>query len=255
MSVLDEIRQEQKKMVDKPFKEKLKYFWYYYKIPTIVILIVIIFGAGMIKDLVTAKDSAFTAFLLNSYGQYTQSDFTSEFTEYAAIDTENYECMLDATSTLSYDTMTDADLATSQKIMAMTYSQAIDVIVSDNEPFTNYAMNSMFADLREELTPEEYAKFEPYFYYVDQAKIQELENSELEYDENMTAQIVDPSVDHSDPSSMTDPVPVGIYLPNSAKLKQWELYTYSDEAPIFGIMVNSVHRELCHTFLQYLTEE
>ena len=61
MSVLDEIRQEQK-MVDKPFKEKLKYFWYYYKIPTIVILIVIIFGAGMIKDLVTAKDSAFTAF-------------------------------------------------------------------------------------------------------------------------------------------------------------------------------------------------
>ena len=71
---------------------------------------------------------------MNSYGQYTQSDITSEFTEYASIDTEHYDCVIDATSTLSYDTMTDADLATSQKIMAMTYSKAIDVIVSNNEP-------------------------------------------------------------------------------------------------------------------------
>lgn len=255
MSVLDDIRAEQKKMADKPLKEKLKYFWYYYRIPTLVILIVISFGGWMIHDLATAKDSAFTASLLNAYGQYTQEEFTDEFTEYASIDTDTYECVIDATSNLSYGTMSEADLATSQKILAMTYSGAIDVIVSDNDPFTNYAMNSMFADLRKELTPEEYETYEPYFFYVDQAKIEELDNTDMEYEDNMAAQIVDPSIDHADPSSMEDPIPVGIYLTDSAKLKQWELYTYTTQAPIFGIVVNAEHKETAHLFLQYLTQQ
>ena len=254
MSVLDDIRQEQKKMIGKPLKEKLKYFWYYYRIPTLVILVVVIFGAWIIKDLVNSKDAAFSATMINAYGQYTQEELKNEFVQYASIDIESYDCNLDASSTLSYDTMTDADLATSQKVLAMTYSRALDVIVSDQEPFTNYAMNSMFADLREELTPEEYEKFEPYFFYVDQTKIQELENSEMEYDDNMTAQIVDPNVDHTNPASMDDPVPVGIYLKDSAKLKQWNLYTYMEEPPIFGFLVNAQHKDIAHLFLQYLTE-
>lgn len=252
MSMRDEVNDQKKKLKNMTRKEKFSYFWDYYKVHTIVTLLVVIVGGIFIHDAVTAKGYAFSSILLNSYGSGSQEEFQQDFAEYAAIDLDTYECFIDITSTLSYETMSQMDLAISQKITALSQTEGLDILISDSDPFNNFAKGMLFLDLREELSEEEYARYEPYFYYVDAA---ELDNEELTYDESGMPVVVDNHKDHSDPSSMTDPIPVGIYLVNSEKLKQWDCYTAAGEPPILGFVYSSPNKSAAHLFLQYLTEE
>jgi hypothetical protein len=256
MSIWDETREQQKKMKGKPLKEKWSYFWEYYKVHTLVIALVIACGSWFIYDVASAKDEAFSAILLNAYGQNEQANFSADFASYAGIDTNTYACNIDTIGTLDYSAPGEAGYAYSQRIYALTQAHSLDVFISDTEPFDNYAVSEFFLDLREELTEKEYEIFEPYFFYVDGAAIEARNNgAEPVYDENGLLQVSDPSIDHSDPTSMKDPIPVGIYLEDNAKLAQWDCYTFMEETPIFGFVCTSERKELAHQFLQYLTEE
>ncbi|TCL60372.1 hypothetical protein EDD76_10267 [Kineothrix alysoides] len=253
MSIHEEIRDQQKKTKDMTFKEKLSYFWDYYKVHTIVTLAVIIVGGVFIHDAVTAKDHAFSAILLNSYGSDSQDILETEFAGYANIDLNTYDCYIDTASILSYASMDQMDLAVSQKIIAMSQTDGLDVLISDITPFSNFAEGMMFFDLREELTAEEYKKYEPDFFYIDAATLDS--DDELVYDESGMPVVTDDSIDHSDPSAMADPMPVGIYLKDSAKLAQYQCYTTDETPPVLGFVVTSAKKENAHLFLQYLMEE
>ncbi len=251
-NIHEEIREQQKKLKDRTFREKLSYFWDYYKVHTIVTILVVIVGSIFIRDALNAKEQAFSAIMLNSYGHEYQEMFQNDFAEYADIDLNVYDCVIDTSSTLSYESMSQMDMAVSQKITAMSQTEGIDVMVSDNAPFANFSSGMMFVDLREELSTAEYEKYESYFYYIDAALIGV--EKELVYDEEGMPVIVDESIDHSDPSTMADPMPVGIYLTDSAKLKEWHCYEGFEESPIFGFVFSSGQKEKGHLFLEYLME-
>lgn len=253
MAMHDEVKEQQQKLKGKTFREKLDYFWYYYKVHTIVALFVIIVGTIFIRDAVTAKDSAFSAVLLNALGNDSQEMIESDFAAYSDIDLEVYDCYIDTGSTLSYDTMSQMDLAVSQRIVALTQTGGIDVLISNSEPFANFSQGMMFKDLREELTAEEYARFEPDFFYIDAAAL-DADDAEPVYDENGMVEIVDTSIDHADPSAMKDPVPVGIYLKSVSRLKEYNCYPDSSVTPIFGFPATADHPDKAHLFLKYLTE-
>lgn len=255
MALRDEVKEQQIKLKDMTWKQKASYFWDYYKIHTIAAVFLLLIAGIFIRDTVNAKENAFTGVLLNSYAIDAQEPAQEDFAGYAGIDTAVYDCYIDTSSTLSYETMSQMDLAVSQRIIAMAQTKGIDVLVSDSEPFSNYAQSMMFTDLRSELTAEEYAKHEADFYYIDAATV-DMNNNETSYDEDGMPQIVDTSIDHSDPSAMEEPVPVGIYLKDSAKLKEWNCYPSAgaDEAPIFGFVYSSEKKEASHLFLAYLTE-
>ncbi len=53
--VIDEIRQQQMKTKEMSAKGKLEYFWDYYKVHTIVAILVIFFAAMFIRDIVDRK--------------------------------------------------------------------------------------------------------------------------------------------------------------------------------------------------------
>lgn len=253
MALRDEVKEQKGKLKGKSFKEKMNYFWYYYKVHTIVAFFVIVVGGVFIKDAVTARDSAFSATLLNAYASSTQTDLETEFAAYADIDTTVYDCYIDTGSTLSYETMSELDLAVSQRISAMTQTNSLDVVVSDLEPFSNFSLGMMFCDLREELTPEEFEKYKEDFFYIDAAAIED-ENEDIAYDQDGLPLVVNTGIDHSNPETMEEPVPVGIYLDDCAKLKKWECYTATGETPIFGFVYSSAKKDVAHIFLKYLTE-
>lgn len=253
MALRDEVREQREQLKGKSFKEKWDYFWYYYKAHTIITILTIIVVAIFIRDAVNSKDYAFSALMLNSNGSGIQESLQTDFAEYAGIDTETYECYIDTSATLSYERMSQMDLAMSQRIVAMSQTSGIDAFISNTEPYSNYAQAMMFMDLREVLTEEEYKKHEPNFYYFD-AAIVDMNNNEMVYDENGNPQVVDTTVDHSDPSTMKDPVPVGIYLKDSPKVKELNLYPDAEEPPIFGFVYSSEQMENAHLFLKYLTE-
>ena len=57
-SVMDEIRAQHQKMKGKTPKEKFQYFWEYYRIPTIVTIVVAALVGNVIYTMVSAKDTA-----------------------------------------------------------------------------------------------------------------------------------------------------------------------------------------------------
>ena len=77
MSVVEEIREQQRKALSTmSFKEKLAYFWDYYKIHTLVAVALIIVAVTVIYQLVTSKDYAFYATMINT-GTLQYEDTTS----------------------------------------------------------------------------------------------------------------------------------------------------------------------------------
>lgn len=253
MALRDEVREQQNKLKGKTFKEKLNYFWDYYKVHTIAFIFFITIISVFIKDIVTNKDNAFSAVILNSYAQEAQEAFQADFAAYAGIDTDTYSCLIDTSATYSVDSMSQYDIAFAQRIVAQVQTGDLDSFVGDVQAFSHYADGYLFQDLREALTEEEYEKFEPYFYYIDTAAIEARREMT---GEDMLADVSDETpTDPTDPSSMETPVPVGIYLDSSPRLAQWNCYTATGETPVFGFLANAAHPDLAHRFLAYLTEQ
>ena len=125
--VIDEIRQQQMKTKEMSAKGKLEYFWDYYKVHTIVAILVIFFAAMFIRDIATAKDYNFYSILFNAR-QLSGDSLESAFSEYAGLDTENYECYIDASTGLSLTSFTEYDMATVQKLMATIQIGDLDTV-------------------------------------------------------------------------------------------------------------------------------
>lgn len=65
-SVNDEIREQHQKMKGKSRKEKFAYFWEYYKVHTLVAILVLILGGSMIYSIATQKDIIMEAAFVNT---------------------------------------------------------------------------------------------------------------------------------------------------------------------------------------------
>lgn len=164
--VHDEIKQQHMKTRDMSAKGRFEYFWYYYKVHTLVAVCVIIFGGSLIHDILTAKDYGFYGVMLNA-SLLDSEAMEASFGEYAQLDLNEYDCMIDTQSQLSYHSQNSYDFATYQKLVAQLQTHELDVLVADAEVFRNFATNEMFMDLREFMSPEELAKYEDRIYYVD----------------------------------------------------------------------------------------
>lgn len=254
----DEIREQTKKFKDMNLKEKWEYFWEYYKLNVIIIAVIATFVISMIYNFVTAKDYCFNGMLLNA-SMMDQEKIASSFAEYAGFDTETYECFIDATSTLSYQKPSEYELATAQKIVALIQSKELDGLLFDAEVFYNYAFNQVFMDLREVYTTEELAAYEGRIYYIDKAEIRRAEESEQTTGQSYTLNSLTPdeviaeAQTHRDPSTMEEPIPVGIFVDDSPFAEKSKAYL--GVVPIYGISSTSQRVEASKLFLNFLFDE
>lgn len=171
--VRDEIREQQKKTKDMTPKERLAYFWFYYKVPFIAGIAAVIFLSIMIHDMVTAKDYNFYALMLNSQN-LNDTAISESFSEYADLDNKKYECYIDTMTTLSLKDYTQYDMATYQKIIAQAATNDFDALVLDSAVFYKLSISGFMVDLRTVLSEEELAAYEGNIYYIDQAAIDRL---------------------------------------------------------------------------------
>lgn len=260
--VNDEIRQQHMKAKDMSFKEKLGYFWYYYKIHTLVAVIVIIFSSVWIHDIVTAKDHNFYGIMLNS--SHLDGDaLETSFGEYAGLDNEKYECFIDTLSTLSYQSQSEYDLATFQKMIALVQAKDLDVMVLDGQVFYNFSFNSMLLDLRNIFSEEELSQYEGNIYYIDYAKVREAEEADdnddelmAEYEERNKAtaeEIAMEAETHKHPENMTEPIPVGIFIDDSPLVQKTG--AYNQLVPIYGIVITSQRTGTAKQYLNYIWDD
>ncbi len=271
MSVVEEIREQQRKALSTmSFKEKLAYFWDYYKIHTLVAVALIIVAVTVIYQLVTSKDYAFYATMINTgtlqYEDTTSSRWAQEFMEYAEIDPNEYQVYIDASIALSDTTDLQYMAANQQKLVAMMQAGEISAQIAETETFEQYAQFECFFDLEEIMSAEQIEKYRPYFYYTDAATFDQDEASfEQSADASSDVTPVDPSaltINHLDPSTMEKPVAVGVVITDSKLIRESDYYKYLDNPAfnyqgypseaVLGIPLTCKDTETAVKFLEYL---
>lgn len=259
--VRDEIKEQQLKTKDMPLKDKLKYFWGYYKIHAFVIIIALVLVITLIHDIATVKDYSFYALMLNS-PQLSSESIAASFTEYADLDTEKHECIIDTSFSLSMQTYSQYDLATSQKLIALVQANDLDTVIMAPDTFYNYGLSEMFADLRTVFTDDELSRYSDCLYYIDYAEVEaanEDSDYEEEYDSSLDSityteeSILAEAETHRHPENMTEPVPIGIFMDDSPFVL--ETNAYSQSVPIFGLVSTSKRTDTGKKYLEFLWDE
>lgn len=266
MSVAKEIREEQKQALSSMSpKQKLAYFWDYYKIHVLAAVVVIAIIISFVRQYMNNKETAFYAVLINA-GQ-TDANYElstvleEEFLEYAEIDPDQYEVTIDTSISFLDGVEAQFVIANQQKLVAMMQIGDVSAIIADTENFERYAQFEYFFDLKTLLSQEELAKYDSYLYYTDAASF---ENDDSTSFSNVNEQ-KDPAeltINHRDPSTMEQPIAVGIILTEDNKLADAAYYAYLTEAAmtyqgypseaVLGIPVTNKEPEMVIRFLEYL---
>lgn len=250
MAVMDEFKESREAIKNASLKEKISYFFYYYKWHVIITLLVIIALVSFIYGQVTRKDLSFHAVLLSAWENPSEAPtFIYDFYDFAGIDSSKSEIYLDTSILIDKDNpaLIEENNASSQKLMVLTAAQDLDMMLATKTAFLRYAYDDVFYDLREILTKEQFARYEPYFYYADGKVIEEIAAAREEMDVSYEPEFKDPF----EPENMTDPIPVGICVDISA-LKG--AYEFKEDQLVFGFYANSKRLDTALQFADYLTQ-
>lgn len=248
MPVMDEFKEERAALKNGTPKEKLAYFWDYYKWYVIVGVIAVVFVVSLIHQIVTRKDTGFYALMLNAsaYNYMDSSENTADFAEYAGIDTKEYDIQYD--TTVQIGTETGDDYNSNQKLMVYIAAAELDVMVSDAGSLAQYAYLGDFYDLRDFLSAEQLEKYADSFYYIDGAVKEEIqaasENNDLDY------QPVYGDPHH--PGDMADPIPTGLFLGEDCSLLKD--YYFRGEDPAVSVLINTTRPEMASEFIDFLMQ-
>lgn len=241
MPVMDEFKEEREQIKNRSFKEKCSYFWDYYKWHVIGGIIGVFVIVSLIHTFVSRKPTAFYAAFMNMSPVATVADeYKQGFADAAGIDTDKNTVYFDTDMHLDLTKMDDVSVSTTQKMMVYVAAGDLDVMIADTAGMDHYAYNQIMMDMHDFLSPEDYAKYEPYFYYIDRALLEDAEqlNSVIPYPENP-----------EDPALMKDPMPVGIRVNDCVALG--DSY-YFGGYHYFCVFVNSQKMDYAHSFLDYV---
>ena len=227
MALQDEIKQEQKKVKDMPLKGKIKYFWDYYKIHTIVGILLIIGIVVFVRDFVkSSRPMYLDAIMINTILDYEDpQDIGDDFAKYANVDTEEYNLVIETGASISMEFNDEMSMATAQKIMALFQAGTIDVLIGPEEIADYYAVSDAYGNIYTYLSAEQIATLEengyPIYYGVCETAV----------------------------------VPAGFYIGQSDYLQnKSEFGTFMEDAnPVFAFAFCNANPESTIEFLSMLT--
>lgn len=249
MAVMDEFKEERAALKNGTFKEKAAYFVEYYKWHVIIPVIVLIFIGITAYEIISAKDTAFYSVMLNGAEFEQAAESKQEFAELIGIDTEKYEIVWDTSMYIDEAGADEISYTSLEKLLTYTAAAELDTMVTTDTAIRKYANSSTFYDLRELLTDEQIAKYEPYFYYVDWKVVEEIEAASDAFDDTYVPTYPDPTK----PEEMEEPVPVGVYVSDCTKLT--DNYYFREDTIVLAVYSNSTRPDVAVTYLEYLFSE
>lgn len=243
---MDEFRAEREAIKHGTPKQKYQYFKDYYRMPLIIFVLSAVFIGLLVYNFVSGKDSAFYAAMLNCSPFEENEWFPDEYAETAGIDLDDYEITFDTEFYFKLNSNDENTYFTTQKHETYAGAGQLDVMLGSGDEFAYFANSVLFKDLREVLSVEQLERYEPYFYYIDTAIFESL--SGLDFDPD---NIPDPK----DPESMTDPVPVAIYVDGSNALNKAYYFKNVEDGIALGIYVNTSHLDNTLKFIDYIMSD
>ncbi len=219
-SIMDEIKEQQRKLEGRSFKEKVSYFFFYYKLQTLIVVVAIIFLAVFIRDIAMQKDTVFSAIYINSFPNVEDEDFIVKFDTFAGLDTNKQESSFDTSFYLDDTQNSQYVMASTEKIMAMVAASSLDVCVADEDSFKTYAKQGFYLDLSTVLSESQLADYKNRILYYDV------------------------------PDDGLGEIPIGINVSEAPKIKSTQ--AYPSATPYYGILNNSKNLENAKLFLTFL---
>lgn len=267
MAMIDEIKEQTMKMKEMNGKQKWEYFWGYYKFHVLAIVCILFFLITLTRDMLRNKDMVFCVAVFNgdteTVTEETTGAWVEDLNELFGINTDKEEIAFDTSYMLTNERNTSFDMSNMQKIMVLAGSRELDVMVANTAVFEYYAQAGFFYDLKDFLTEEQYERLKPYFYYTDGATAVDEEDDVKpmnELEEEAALKLAS-TIDHHDPATMEQPIPVGIFVEGSKALTESGLYTLLDEskvlyqgypeAGIVGVPLATQHTENVQQFIDY----
>ena len=199
---------------------KFKYYVYYYKIPVIVGIGVLVFLISLVHSIVTAKDTVLSVALLNANQEVDYSFFMDEYFQTTDYDARKTEMRIDA-SYCFYDNY--SNYQNEQRFFVATAAEQIDVVIGSKEIFEKYADMGYFIDLSKLMDADTYSK------YSDRAHTTSLTE---EYGGNTEVS--------------------GLDITNWDCISKLKWYEGSDEPVYIGIVCESKNKEQAIDFINYL---
>ena len=227
MATLREDTLEQlKTMKDRSFKDKLAYFWEYYKYLAIGVIATILILVAVVRTIVNYRTYAISIIMVNTDNIVSDEiapEWESDIAEILQINTKKEMIYIDTSIQCGNNTPQQLEYPALQKLVAFFTSRTADVFISNTPLFEEYSQNRNLGDLRNYYSEEELATWSDIIYYTDGATFADYEDiSNLDAKEDQEKYIVD----HRDPDSMEDPIPTGFYITDSSKLGQAGIFTY-----------------------------
>ncbi len=248
MPVMDEFKEERASLKQKSLKEKISYFFYYYKWHTLAVIVILIAAVSLIHTIATRKSCVLYVSLLNTAVNDSTEDYLKNFTEYAGFDTKDYETIFDTSMFIDIGGRDDITATSMQKMAIYIGAGQLDVLAATHDIMEYYVDQKIFTDMRLLLSPEQISRYSPYFFYVDQTVVDAVIAAN-ERGEDYNAVFSDPR----HPEDMENPVPIGIYLNDCKKLKS--NLRFGDEEIIMSVIANSSNTDTAVKFIDYVMQE
>ncbi|MCR5255428.1 MAG: hypothetical protein K6D96_05805 [Acetatifactor sp.] len=249
---MDEFKEERDRIKNGSFKDKAKYFFSYYTVHVVVGFFALILLAVLIKDMVSQKEYALNAIMLNSIQEMENSAelMSEDFASYAEIDTDKNVVNFDYSIAIVDNPTSEYEMYGGQKLLVYTSAGDVDVLMGGADIFPDYANGELFVDIRDVLTDEQTEKYKDHFYYVDAAYVAEINSEDNIYDASYVAP---EAPDPTKPEDMQDPIPIGVFVTDCEKLTD-NIIFYDESFVALGIPANAKHPETAVKLIEYLFE-
>ncbi len=249
MPVMDEFREEREAMKQKSFKERLLYFCDYYKWHVIGGVALLAFAISIIYSVTTRKEWAFYGAFINSYQTPQYNAFREDFAAYAEIDLKKFDVLLDTNIYITDSVFDPGNVDTMERLMVYIAAGDMDVMASGPSIINRYAYYDTFLDLRQLLPPEMQTQLEPYYYYMDMALAEEFDKLQQNGE---TGDVPPYPANPSDPESMENPVPVGLYIQDCPRIQ--EAFVFQEDDVILGVAGNATGTDAILAFISMIFE-
>ena len=242
MKISEYIKAERDKIKGKSWKERLAYFWDYYKWYVLIAVVALALLTHTVTTSLNKKEVVLKGILIDGIGTVEEPAVLQTFFDSAGINPEKQEVYLN--TGLALNSGIPSIVTTSyQRIHAGIGAADTDFLMGYEYAIQRFAYDTshVFADLRDILSPEILAEQEEYLYYIDAAVIEKIKNE---------PQKEIPLPDPKKPEEMEQPVPVAVDI--SACGEFTSVYYTPDTAVYIAVVTNAPHEKLVAQFIEFL---
>lgn len=220
-----------------------------YKWHVVIWIIGLIVLGNFVYKKVTAPTYLLNGILLGTEGgEDAATDLATEFAKTIGYGDTVYAVNLDTEYSYIPGSEENAEnnYKATEKIVSQVEEKLLDFVAGPMDSMSDIAHNSMFMELTTYLNPEQLKLVEPYFLYVDNAVIEELDEAYENKEDTSKIKLPDPTK----PEEMEEPIAVMIDMSDCEEIAA--IYGNSDEAIAFGLITSAPNEDILIKFIDYL---